>query len=139
MVVEKRWSGVAPYRYRFLWCDPNKFIGEGSQDFYMSSRGRSTLKLEDWCMQWVNCSWGGGSPLQSFNIFKPRPILRIYMYNRSAFQLRQSGLKIGGRGSEFWVLKVQQMVARIIIMILVFQISGCQTAPWFTMCALSPP
>ena len=27
----------------------------------------------------------------------------------------------------------------IIIVIFVFQISGCQTAPWFTMCALRPP
>ena len=27
----------------------------------------------------------------------------------------------------------------ILIIIFVFQISGCQTAPWFTMCALSPP
>ena len=27
----------------------------------------------------------------------------------------------------------------IIIIIFVFQISGCQTAPWFTMCALRPP
>ena len=26
-----------------------------------------------------------------------------------------------------------------VIIIFVFQISGCQTAPWFTMCALSPP
>ena len=25
------------------------------------------------------------------------------------------------------------------IIIFVFQISGCRTAPWFTMCALSPP
>jgi len=27
----------------------------------------------------------------------------------------------------------------IIILIFVFQISGCQTAPWFTMCAMRPP
>jgi len=27
----------------------------------------------------------------------------------------------------------------VIIIVFVFQISGCQTAPWFTMCAQSPP
>jgi len=31
------------------------------------------------------------------------------------------------------------LIIIIIIIIFVFQISGCQIAPWFTMCALSPP
>ena len=50
--------------------------------------------------------------------------------------LPSSGCRIhkGGAGNVSFLL----IITIMIIIIFMFQISGCQTAPWFTMCALSP-
>ena len=56
-------------------------------------------------------------------------ILRLYMHHRDYNYYHRSSQ----------LISLSRNLINLIIIIFVFQISGCKTAPWFTMCALSPP